>query len=316
MRAFVLSGGGNLGPLQIGALRALYERGIKPDMLVGCSAGSINAMQLAKNPSLEGIEMLAEFWRRTRLVDVYPGSRALAFMRFVLGKDSLFDNRNFYAMFQRYGVTPAHTFGNMPGVPLYITATDLRTGKLHVFGDNPNDRILDAVMASTALTPFHPPWEVNGERYVDGGTVTPLPIRAALERGATEVYALHIYDSEREITEPGLVRGVVGVLTRSVDTMLRMQAQHDLLLAQSATIKLHYIRLAPARPTPLVEFGRAQELIDAGYEQTEAYLASVHTPLEETQVEPMGLARRVSMTFSHWLSPRGAFSTAAAGSKK
>ena len=71
-----------------------------------------------------------------------------------------------------------------------------------------------------------------------------------------------------------------------------------------------------AQPTPLVEFGRAQELIDTGYAQTEAYLATVHTPVEETQVEPMGLARRVSMTFSHWLSPRGAVSSAAAGSKK
>ncbi|MGL4650934.1 MAG: patatin-like phospholipase family protein [Caldilineaceae bacterium] len=316
MRAFVLSGGGNLGPLQIGALRALYAQGIKPDILVGCSAGAINASQVARNPTPDGIEMLADFWRRTRLQDVYPGSRVVAFTRFVTGKDSLFDNRNFYALFQRYGMTPAHTFANMAQLPLFITATDLRTGKLHVFGDNPNDRILDALMSSTALTPFHPPWEVGGERYVDGGTVTPLPIRTALERGATEIYALHIYDEKKDNTEPGLVRGVVGVLTRSVDTMLRMQAQHDLLLAHSAAVKLHYIKLAPPRPTPLVEFGRADELADAGYAQTQEYLSTVHTPSEETTVEPLGLSRRLSMTVSQWLSPRGAFSTAAAGSKK
>ncbi len=316
MRAFVLSGGGNLGPLQIGALRALYERGIKPDILVGCSAGAINAMQLSRNPSLEGIDALADFWSRTRLQDVYPGSRAVAITRFLLGRDSLFDNRNFYALFQRYGVTPAHIFGNMPRLPLYITATDLRSGKLHVFGDDPNDRILDAIMASTALTPFHPPWEVNGERYVDGGTVTPLPIRAALERGATEIYALHIYDSAKEVTEPGLVRGVVAVLTRSVDTMLRLQAQHDLLLAQSSTVKLHYIRLAPAKTMRMADFGHSLELVENGYAQMVAWLATQQTPSEATAVQPMGFNRRVSMTLSQWLSPRGAFSTAAAGSKK
>ena len=51
-------------------------------------------------------------------------------------------------------------------------------------------------MASTALTPLHPPWEVNGERYVDGGTVTPLPLRVALERGATDIWALHLSDDK------------------------------------------------------------------------------------------------------------------------
>jgi NTE family protein len=316
MRAFVLSGGGNLGPLQIGAVRALFERGIKPDMLVGCSAGSLNAVQIARDVSLDGVEVLADNWRRTRLQDVYPGSRAVATMRFVTGKDSLFDNRNFYALLQRYGITPAHTFENLPTIPLYITATDLRTGKLHVFGDNPRDTVLDAMMASTALTPMHPPWEVNGERYVDGGTVTPLPIRSALERGATEIYALHIYDKSRDSAEPSSVRGVVNILTRSVDTMLRMQVQHDLLLAQSSTVRLHYITLAPARPTSLLDFDSTDEMIDAGYDTTQAYLQSTPAPSHDLDVGSMGLGRRVSMAVSHWLSPRGAFSTAAAGSKK
>lgn len=304
MRAFVLSGGGNLGPLEIGAMRALFERGIIPDFLVGCSAGAINTVQIARRPDLDSVEVLAANWRSCRLSDVYPGNRLMALARFLAGKDSLFDNRNFYAMFQRYGITPAHTFGNWPAIPFYVTATDLRTGRLHVFGDNPNDRILDAMMASSALTPFHPPWEVNGERYVDGGTVTPLPIRTALERKATEIYALHIFDPSKEIKEPGLVRGVVGVLSRSVDTMLRMQAQHDLLLAQRAGVRLHHIQLAPAKPLPLTDFTKTDELIEAGYATTREFLAATHA---QPAAHPDGARspmRRLATTVSTLFGPR------------
>ncbi len=53
--AFVLSGGGARGALQVGALRALLEAGIKPDMLVGTSIGAANAALFALNPSLDGL---------------------------------------------------------------------------------------------------------------------------------------------------------------------------------------------------------------------------------------------------------------------
>lgn len=316
MRAFVLSGGGNLGPLQVGALRALFERNIYPDMIVGCSAGALSSAQLARDPSMATVEILADNWRSCRLSDVYPGSKLLAMIRFITGKDSLFDNRRLYAMLQRYGITPAHTFGNMPTVPLYVTATDLRTGKLHVFGDDPNDLILDALMSSTALTPLHPPWEVNGERYVDGGTVTPLPIRTALERGATEIWAMHIVDKNKLETEPTRVRGVVGVLTRSVDTMLRMQAQHDLLLAQSSKAKLHYLALSQPGPLKSTDFSRAQELMDAGYAAATAYLTARQNPVESAGAHPLSPVRRMVGTLVSWLSPRGGFSHAAATEPK
>lgn len=314
MRAFVLSGGGNLGPLQIGAMRALFERNLYPDMFVGCSAGAINAVQIAHDPTQAGVDALADFWGRTRLQDVYPGSRAMALYRFLRGKDSLFCNKRFYQMFQRYGLTPAHTFGNWPAMPLFVTATDLRTGNMHVFGDDPNDRVLDALMASTALTPFHPPWEINGERFVDGGTVTPLPIRTALERGATEVYALYIRDATKEVREPRSVRGVVGVITRSVDTMLRLQAQYDLDLANSSReCRVHKIVLGVPRPIAITDFSRAAELVDFGYSVTRDYLAAqapvVEAKTELKSAEKTGALRRAAISVSSWLNPRGAFAT-------
>jgi len=279
MRAFVLSGGGNLGPLQVGALRVLYEAGIIPQMVVGCSAGALNGAYLAREFSEAQLARLTDVWRDVRTRDVYPGHLGEVFWRFVTGQDSLYDNRNFYAFLQRHGTTPAHTFAQLQQRKLYITATHLRTGRLHVFGDNPHDRILDALMASTALTPMHPPWEIHGERYIDGGTVTPLPLRVAIERGATEIYSLHIKtgdvneaDDTVDTLRP-VIRGVPAVLTRSIITMLHLQAQHDLMLAEVAKrVRLHYLLLTVPQPPPATDFSHVDELVNAGYTLAQAYL--------------------------------------------
>lgn len=256
MRAFLLSGGANLGPIQVGALRALLEAGIFPDLLVGCSAGALNAGYFAREISLAQLELLADVWRNVTLRDIYPEHRVGALWRLVSGQDSFFSHHALYAFLQRHGTTPAHTFGGT-AIPLYVTATHLHSGRLHVFGDNPGDRILDALMASTALTPLLPPWEVNGERYIDGGTVTPLPLRVALERGTTEIYSLHILNANAPDAERSLVRGIAGLLTRSVDTMINLQAQHDLFLTKAEKkVKLHYIGLQPSKPLPPTDFSQ------------------------------------------------------------
>lgn len=275
MRAFVLSGGANLGPIQVGALRALLEDGIFPDMLVGCSAGALNAAFLARKVTLEQLDYLANVWRNVKTRDIYPEHRLGALWRLCSGQDSFFSNRNFYAFLQRHGATPFQTFGQAVSIPLYITATHLQSGQLHVFGDTPHDHILDAMMASSALAPLLPPWEVNGERYIDGGTVTPLPLRVALERGATEIYSLHITHGDRQHPRQEVYRGVSSMLMRSVDTMLALQAQHDLLLTKAQRkVKLHHIPLHVVNPPGPTDFSHCEELITAGYAQAQDFLTT------------------------------------------
>ena len=63
MRAFVLGGGGNRGPLEVGAIQALLNQGIVPDMIVGSSAGAINGALLAIDPLLKQVKHMAELWR-------------------------------------------------------------------------------------------------------------------------------------------------------------------------------------------------------------------------------------------------------------
>src|SRR3954453_14643177 len=60
--AFVMGGGGNLGAVQVGMLNALFDRGITPDVLVGCSVGALNAAVLAADPTPTGLQRLRDVW--------------------------------------------------------------------------------------------------------------------------------------------------------------------------------------------------------------------------------------------------------------
>lgn len=271
-RTFVLSGGGAFGALQVGALRALLEQNILPDDVIGCSVGALNAANVAREYSTSHLDQLADMWRRVTQRTVYPGGRLNVAWRVVTGRDSLHDNRSFYEFVQTTGCTPALTFGALASARLFVTATSLRSGRLHVFGDSPGDRVLDALMASTALTPLHPPWEVNGERYVDGGTVTPLPLRVAIERGATEIYALHLHDP-RETPSAPYMRGVAAHINRAVSTMLQLQVEHDLYLAgETRRVHLHYLRLFAPFKMDATDFSHADSLMETGYAQAVEFL--------------------------------------------
>src|SRR3954462_12290488 len=73
--AFVLSGGASLGALQVGMLEALYERGITPDLLVGTSAGALNAAFVASRPqSPRTARQLGRVWRSLLREDLFPVS--------------------------------------------------------------------------------------------------------------------------------------------------------------------------------------------------------------------------------------------------
>ncbi|MFF3057436.1 patatin-like phospholipase family protein [Streptomyces sp. NPDC057909] len=60
--AFVLQGGGSLCASQVGTLRALTQAGIRPDLVVGSSAGALNGAAFAADPSIEGIDRLEALW--------------------------------------------------------------------------------------------------------------------------------------------------------------------------------------------------------------------------------------------------------------
>lgn len=271
MRAFVLGGGGSLGAMQVGALVAMFERGIYPDMLIGCSVGALNAAMVAHEHSWNGLEKLIKIWNRVQRQDIYPGGTFTYIWRALTRQEGLVDNRHLYNYLVRSGLDPELQFGDIQEIPLFITTTSLRTGDLHVFGPSPSDCVIDALMASSAQPPYLAPWEVNGERYIDGGAITPLPLRVALERGATEIYALRIVGesvNERVNKKQAQshVRGMTNLVRHSIAMMIQQQAEYDLYLTrQWPNVKLRQIQLANTQVSRM-DFGASSMLMRQGYE--------------------------------------------------
>ena len=274
MIAFVLSGGGNLGALQIGALKVLIAEGIYPEMLVGTSAGAVNAAFLASDPSLHGAKNLAEIWKRITKENIYPGGPLSMALHLATQQDSLCTRKNLAAFLQRHTPEGIRTFGDMK-IPLYIVATDLLTGHRYLFGDDPTEQVVDAILASTAIPPVFSPWFYQGRLLVDGGVSDNLPIDVAVEKGATEVYAL-------DILRDGPVDdghwNVVEVATLSLMGLIAQQRNRDLSIYSSTPgLILHYLPLYASKPLAFDDFGHATELMLSGKEAARAYLTELET---------------------------------------
>jgi NTE family protein len=271
MRAFVLSGGANYGAQQAGALEVLFEHGLQPDMVMGVSAGALNAAWVAAHPTLDGVQELARVWCEDAATSIPAVGPLTALFRVVGGRDSLLSNDSLLQFLRRWSFTES-TFGEFAQPRLYTVAANFDTGALRVFGDDPNDRLLDGLMASTAMPPFYSPWEVDGVPYLDGGVISHLPLQAAITRGADEIFALRNGHEVLSGTGPAQ-RTVLSIGAHAISLLVDRQARLEIELAQrERSVRLHLIHLYTDDDPGLWNFTRAAELIDAGRRATEDYL--------------------------------------------
>lgn len=275
MIAFVLGGGGNRGALQVGALQALLEAGIRPEMLVGASAGAVNATFLAGDPTPAGVRRLGDIWQQVTKEDVYPGGPLRVIWHLLTHRDSLYPSDNFRA-FLEANAPPGVRFFYQVAAPLYIVAADLATGRPFIFGNEIEEQVLDAVMASVAVPPLHPPWRHRGRLLVDGGVAANLPVGVAVEKGATEVYALEVWGGQ----PPRKAHwNLWETAIWSIGALMRQQWERDLaLVAAHPEVTLHHLPLYTERPLRFDDFSQAAELIAEGREAAAAYLAAWNLP--------------------------------------
>lgn len=277
MIAFVFSGGGNRGAMQVGAVQVLLEHGIQPALLIGTSAGAINAAWMAVDPSAAAAQRLADLWRQVTKEDVYPGTRLSVLWRIVTGQQSLYPNDRFYEFLRRHLPPDIETFADLTAAQLHIVATHLETGDMYLFGEDPSERVLDAIMASTALPPLHPPWCTDRGCFVDGGAVADLPLRVAVEKGAREIYALHLTSPNPPLP---LRHTLSAIASQAVAALLHQQKTLDLHhITHAQGVKFHHIELRPPGGVelPFWDFGHSTELIALGREQTTDYLRQRRT---------------------------------------
>jgi NTE family protein len=263
--AFVLGGGGNLGAIQVGMLRALLEGGIVPDTLVGCSVGAINAAAVANDPTPAGIRRLADVWLRLQ-DDVIAGGRLTSLKVFSNRSPSLQPNHQLRTLLEsQLGYS---TFEEAR-IPLHVVATSLDTGHARWFSSGP---VIDAILASAALPAVFPPVEIDGEQLIDGGVVDNVPLSRAVELGASRIFVLHVGNFDRKRPLP---RRPIDVLVQSFSI-----ARNHRFLRESLTPPdgVEMIVLPSVDPGPLRydDFRHSRRLIEHAHATAAAHLEELH----------------------------------------
>lgn len=194
--AFVLSGGSNLGALQVGMLRALLEERIVPDVILGCSVGALNGAAVAADPTLAMVGRLQDLWLDLADRDVLPAGLLPTTVQLARKGEAAHGNEGLRRLIE--DVLPAATFDDLR-VPFQCVATDIEAAREVWFSTGP---LVEPILASAALPALLPPVEVDGVRYIDGAVVNDVPVTRAVELGATTVYVLHVGGFDRPRPEP------------------------------------------------------------------------------------------------------------------
>jgi predicted acylesterase/phospholipase RssA len=179
---FVLLGGGARGAAQAGALAVVLEQGVRPDVIIGVSAGAWNGAYLAVNPTAERARELCAIWAGLKNSDLLGGGWWRAAVSAVSGRASLYSAEGPIRVARRY--MDRQSFAELQ-VKLYILATNLSTGQPKLFSSG---RVLPAVLASSAVPGIFPPVILDKQVYVDGGLLEWDACAEALRLGAQCIY--------------------------------------------------------------------------------------------------------------------------------
>lgn len=182
----VLSGGGRLGAAQVGALRALFEAGIVPDVVVGSSVGAINAAYLAIEPTMRRVETLEQIWCGLARTHVFPDGWLTVARRLASRSSHLYSPGQLRSVLARE--IPLRDLADA-AIPCHVVTTDLHTGEAvwWTSGDP-----VDVLSASACLPGLFPPVRIKDRLYVDGGVSCPVPTQRALDLGARRVWVLNV----------------------------------------------------------------------------------------------------------------------------
>ena len=268
--ALVLGGGGARGALQVGALRALFEAGLKPDLLVGTSIGAVNAIGLALwGVDLAGVEALDRIWQDTAGADFMDPHLARVVLRQILGRPNTQANQQVVQFFISIGVTPDLRFDQISGVRLALISADLVSGQPVIYGQDSSQSVLDGLLASIALPPWFAPIEKDDHRIVDGGFLSNLPMEPALTMGATEIIALDLDDPNIKLANEG---SLLNQVEKLVFAIYRRLVSLEIALAEARGVPVHHIALRSPTATYSWDFSNYQQLVRTGYEITSQQL--------------------------------------------
>jgi NTE family protein len=252
--AFAISGGGARGAAQVGMLRALLERGITPDFIVGVSIGAWNGAWLAHRPEIDWVMQLEDVWRRVtrRTLDMVWWRAARNMVR---RRPSLYEGTGLSRFIAQH--TQVHNFEDL-AVPLHTVAIDLTMGTKAVFS---RGLLAPAVLASSAIPGVFPTVTIAGHQHVDGGLVDPTGLDTAIELGARRVYVL-------DSGYAGRLPAPLGSMNAIVEHTFQVAAQHRTrwtIQQMGRSVEIIHLRPDAGFLRHSMDFGATDFYLNEGY---------------------------------------------------
>lgn len=269
-----LSGGTAKSIAHIGVLRALEEAGLRPDVLVGTSGGSLIAVVYACGVGVDRMVGIAESinWRRLARVRI-PRLGLLSNQGVAeLVRDNVGDT----------------TFEELQ-IPTHVVTTDLLTGEKVVFSEGP---VAPAVQASCSIPQIFSPVKIGDGLYADGGFVEYLPVETLRGFGPDVAVGVHL-GAYNDFSVPP--RHLLSMIMRTMGIVAmrnaRVSSGHaDVLIAP---------RL---RGFDSFDLKRAEELIQVGHDAASEAIPAIRHALEQAEESPVGWRRRLEAVQSWWRS--------------
>lgn len=262
----MLTGGGSLGAIHVGMLEALYEREIIPDLIVGTSVGAINGAYIASRPAtIQTAKGLGDVWLALRRAQVFPVDFVAGLMGFTGRTAHFVPSRSLRRLLRTH-----IEFSDLAeaGIPLYVVATDARTGE-ELLLDRGN--AVKAILASAAIPGIFPPVPWDGRMLIDGGVSNYAPISHALDLGADTIYVL-TSGTACALAEPP--RGAIPMYLHSTSFVVTNRLVVELRHVQN---KARFVVLPPPCPLRVAphDFTQAPALISTSYEEAARFLDGI-----------------------------------------
>ena len=261
--AFVLSGGASLGAIQVGMLRALYERQIAPDLIIGTSVGAVNGAFIASRPqTVDTADRLADVWRGIGRGKVFPLNPLTGFLGFFGLRDHLVPDGSLRRLVREH---TEFELLEQAAIPFHVIATDVLSGTELRLSHGP---AVAAVMASAAIPGVFEPISWGGRELIDGGVSNNTPISHAIELGVETVYVL---PTGNACALPEPPRGALGMLLHAMSLLVMRRLLIEIELLKD---RARLVVLPPPCPLEIspIDFNHSDELIGRALEDSRAYL--------------------------------------------
>lgn len=254
MNGIVLGSGSARGYAHIGVLKVTEEAGVNFDFVVGCSIGAVIGALYASGLNASELEKIALELKPTRLLRlVVPAKPSQAFL----------NSKKIEAFLRE--ILPVRRFEDLRK-PLLVVATSLSSGKLKVFSSG---ELLPAIMASISIPIIFPAVKIGNEFFVDGGVVSPLPVKVARTRfPESKILAIDLSATDKKMLEAIKKKESLSIYESALYSVILMQ----LALAERERNFADLVLTPNVSNFQFYEFYRQKEIIKTGELEAKKHL--------------------------------------------